>query len=104
MLSNKGKVTFLYDVLVLSNTNKDDLPRGNLVLFPTAAAEPQGAFRSPSAFHSLSFGHMKAAGPIPSLKVCANAGAAAKNPRVRMEVSVGAMVVKKLIVNKRPLI
>lgn len=35
--------------------------------FPTPAIEPQGEVLSAAADHTLSGGHMKAAGPIPSV-------------------------------------
>lgn len=37
---------------------------GNFVLFPAAAREPQGAWLSMSPDHTLSGGHIKAAGPM----------------------------------------
>lgn len=57
---------------------------GKRVRFPGPAVEPHGAVLSASADHTLSGGHMKAAGPMLSKTAMEGRGARAKAARNKL--------------------
>lgn len=57
---------------------------GKRVRFPGPAVEPHGAVLSASADHTLSGGHMNAAGPMSSKTATDGKGARAKAARIRL--------------------